>query len=191
MKRFIICTVLAVGILCPNVFAQDWTGNLNAFFGMKYLDEDDWEPVDDQGEMGAMFDFQKTDWPVAIAFDILASANDDDFWYDGLNIKMESATAEICTGVRKIWETSYAMKPFIGGGVAVIFADVEAYGYGTKIDDDDSAFGLWIDGGVYWTVSEHFNIGADIRFSNAEVTLFGADLEAGGSHFGLLAGYHW
>ena len=62
---------------------------------------------------------------------------------------------------------------------------------GISVSDDDTALGLWIGGGVYWTPAEHFNIGLEAKYSNAEVTLFGVDANAGGGHFGALIGYHW
>jgi hypothetical protein len=35
---------------------------------MKYLDEYDWEPVEEQAEFGVMLDFKQESWPVSIAF---------------------------------------------------------------------------------------------------------------------------
>ena len=62
---------------------------------------------------------------------------------------------------------------------------------GLRASADDDAIGFWIGGGIYWTLGEHFNIGFDLRWSKAEVTINGVDGEAGGGHAGLLLGYHW
>lgn len=48
-----------------------------------------------------------------------------------------------------------------------------------------------MDGGVYFTVAQHFNIGAEVRYSMADVDIAGVDADAGGLHVGLLLGYHW
>jgi hypothetical protein len=72
----------------------------------------------------------------------------------------------------------------------MINAEIEAEAYGLSVSVDD-AVGFWIGGGVYWTLGEHFNIGFDVRWSKAEVTIDGLDFEAGGTHAGLLLGYHW
>ena len=94
-------------------------------------------------------------------------------------------------GVRKIWDGAPAIRPFIGGGIAVISSEIEARTVGVTFSDDDNALGIWIEGGVYWRVSEQFNLGLNARWSKAEVEIFGVDYEAGGNHFGVLIGYHW
>ncbi|MEW6378941.1 MAG: hypothetical protein AB1611_04970 [bacterium] len=55
----------------------------------------------------------------------------------------------------------------------------------------DSALGFWIGGGIYWTISKIFNLGLQIRYSKAEVTIFEEDVEAGGLHYGFLSGVHF
>ncbi|UCE89547.1 MAG: hypothetical protein JSW10_01535 [Pseudomonadota bacterium] len=78
------------------------------------------------------------------------------------------------------------------GAFALIRVGLEGRRTGTaNIDDTDSTVGLWVGGGVYWTLKRHFNIGFDLRLSGAEVTLFGKDRQAGGFHSGLILGYHW
>jgi hypothetical protein len=72
----------------------------------------------------------------------------------------------------------------------MINAEIEAEAYGLSVSVDD-AMGFWVEGGIYWTLAEHFNIGFDVRWSKAEVTFYGVDGEAGGTHAGLLLGYHW
>jgi len=44
---------------------------------------------------------------------------------------------------------------------------------------------------VYWKLAEHFKIGLEGKVSTADVTLFGVEVDAGGGHLGLLAGFHW
>ena len=57
------------------------------------------------------------------------------------------------------------------------------------VSDDNNGIGIWLNGGVYWTLSQHFNLGLDLRYSQADVTLF--DVDAGGTHAGVILGYHW
>ena len=59
------------------------------------------------------------------------------------------------------------------------------------VRDSDYGVGLWVSGGVIWTLTEHFNIGFDVRVTGAEVTIFEATRKAGGFHSGLILGYHW
>lgn len=67
--------VLAVALmLCfASANANAWTGNVNAFLGQKTLEENDWAPLDKQGEFGVLVDFRQPDWPVSIALDFLGS----------------------------------------------------------------------------------------------------------------------
>ena len=75
----------------------------------------------------------------------------------------------------------------IGGGISFINGEFSA----PWISDDDNGVGIWLGGGVYWTLAGQFNIGLEAKFSTADVTLFGVDADAGGGHFGLLIGFHW
>ena len=138
-------------------------------------------------------DFKKKEWPISIALDFLHSEGDGSDYepFSGLYIDMDAETTEFNAGIRKIWEQYAKIRPYIGGGLAFISAEAKGSAMGYTVSDDDRAVGLWINGGVYWTLSASFNIGLDLRYSIAEVTVFDVDAEAGGVHAGLLLGYHW
>ncbi len=174
--------------------AESWTGNVNFTLGAKALEEDDWEPVEDHAEFGIHVDFRQDDWPVNVIIALTASGDDDD-GYDAefdVNYDIETTTSELRFGVKKIWEPTTTMRPYLGIGLALINADVEmaVEGFGSA-DDDDSALGFWLQGGLYWTIAEHFNVGFNLGWSYAKVELFDDDKNAGGGHAGILLGYHW
>jgi hypothetical protein len=186
--------IVAITMMIPVASkAQEWTGNVNAFLGAKALDEDDWEPAEEHGQFGILVDFKKKDWPVSIAIDLLSSEGDGAVFEpnSGLFIDLEGETTELNAGVRKIWDQHAIVRPYIGGGLAFISADATGSAAGFTLSDDDSAVGFWINGGVYWTLNTSFNIGLDLRYSQAEVTLIDTDVNAGGGHAGLILGYHW
>jgi hypothetical protein len=197
MKKLVFLITTCFLFSIPNVaICEDWTGNINAFLGMKYLDEDDWEPIEGQGELGVAVDFKKQGWPVSIAIGYLFSYADDtmlifDPFLGNVQFDFEGETSELSFGIKKIWDHFPSVRPFLGGGIALISAEIKGRALGVTVSDDDNTIGIWIGGGVYWTLAEHFNIGFDLRWSKAEVTLFGVDGEAGGTHAGLLLGYHW
>ena len=194
MSRVFCGIIIGAMVILPVVSqAQDWTGNVNAFLGAKALDEDDWKPAEDHDEFGILVDFKKKEWPVSIAIDLLHSEGDGSAYepFSGLYIDMDGETTELNVGVRKIWDQHAYVRPYVGGGLAFISADVSGSSLGVIITDDDNAVGFWINGGVYWTLGTSFNIGLDLRYSQAEVSVFGVDAEAGGGHAGLLLGYHW
>lgn len=179
----ITCFLLSIpglGICNSNPIA--WTGNINVFLGTKSL-ESEWEAADQQDELGIEVDFRQERWPVSIAIDLLRGSDDG----TSAGIKYESDISEFNIGVRKIWDEFPQMRPFVGGGVSFIAAEFRK----TGTSDHDSATGIWLGGGVYWTLAERFNVGLEAKYSDAEVTLFDSDIEAGGTHLGLLIGYHW
>ena len=169
--------------------SDNFTGNISGYIGQKSLDDKDWDKLDRQESLGMIFDFKKQSWPVSIVLDVFVSGDEDK---DG-GIKTEGGTLETDIGVRKIFELSgSSIRPYIGGGIAIIGATVEnSSGGSITSEDDDTATGAWIGGGMYYAATESLNIGLDLRYSEAEVTLFDEDREAGGFRTGVTVGYHW
>jgi len=187
--------VLAVAT-CPTA-AADASGHVNFFLGQKSLDSDDWDPVDQQGEFGAVMSFGGSDWPVLIAVDVLTSGKEEDVFDNVFGAsKLRAGTFEGAFGARKIWKVGNS-RPYVGGGIALIGAAAEFDTGFFEFDADDAAVGPWVGGGVFWRLGSHFNLGFDARWSKAEVDLdFGAnvvekDVEAGGFQGGLTVGFGW
>jgi len=175
--------VLSAMLVMPMVEAGDWTGNANFLLGQKQLDENDWQPVDSQFELGVLVDFRKVDWPVSIAIDFLESG---DVHESGAN-KEEGYTFEQHIGARKIWgDTGTVFRPYIGGGVARVPGKIKRKTATTTEEQDDTGTGYWLGADTYWMVGPQLNLGLDIRYSQAEVTLFNKEIEAGGLHTGYL-----
>ncbi len=195
-KYFLLVLALVFSLCCASVVsAQDeWTGNINAFLGRKTLDTDDWKPAEEQGEFGVEFDFRPKSWPINIAIDLLGASGEGTVFDPVLgNVKLKSKTSEFNIGVRKIWELAASpVRPFIGGGLSFMHAEgeVEIPGVGAASESGNGT-GIWLGGGVYFTLAEHFNLGFELKYSDASVTIAGVDVNAGGTHIGLLAGYHW
>jgi hypothetical protein len=152
--------------------------------------------VDEHDEGGILIDFKPKNWPISIAIDILFSSEEEDVSvavlnFGTFNAELEGKTTEFNLGVRKIWDNPSVVRPFIGGGIAFITAEIEGKAFGVSVSDSDTGVGVWFDGGVYFTLFEHFNLGVDVRWSAAEVNLFEVDGEAGGWHVGGLIGFHW
>jgi len=177
----------SIGVCEPN----GWTGNLSVYLGYKDLDKDNWKPVDSQGEIGILLDFRPKNWPVNIAIDYLDSGEYEFRTISGNLARIDGDTSELAIGIRKIFEPFPTLRPYIGAGVAYINGEFEINQTPGRTSDDDSEIGYWIDVGLYWYFIEHFSIGVDLRYFKAEITLFGADAEAGGFHVGLTAGFRW
>jgi len=164
-------------------------GDLNLFVGAKALSEEDWSPLDSHTELGLQGSWGATTWPVAIATDVYGSFDSQDV----LGIDTKASTAELNVGVRKIWRVGSRQQvhPFIGGGIAAIKGKFEGTSGGVTVSDDDNGVGGWLGGGVFWRLGQSFNLGMDLRFSSATIELYGVEGNAGGGHFGLLAGFGW
>ncbi len=188
MQRVALLLIWVMFLGIPlSVSSEEYSGNVNFFFGEKELD-DEWEPVEEQGEFGIMVDWKKVGWPVSIAIDFFGSSEEDNI----LSVGVEGKTSELCFGIRKIWEPTTHMRPFLGGGLTIISAELEIGPFNEK----EPAVGVWLVGGVYFTPSEHFNIGVLMRYSDADEVTFRAgsleyDFDVGGTHAGLILGYHW
>ena len=189
MKKIVLAALLMSSIF--NAHAYGWTGNLNVFLGQKALDKDNFEPLDEQTQFGVLLDFKKENWPVSFAIDYLSSSDDvtENDPFTGLGMAIELSTTELDVGLRKIFDGSDSrLKPYIGGGIALIDVETELSlsGFFSESVKDD-ATGYWLNGGVYWTLGKGFNIGVDLRYSSADIE----DVDIGGTHIGLLLGFHW
>mgnify|MGYP001821644057 CR=1 FL=1 len=206
--RWILIAALAAGLpLGQAALAND----VNLLYGQKSLGEDEFDVagVDGQTQWGLMVNLE-FDWPVALAVDILSSSDENTEsivtgiqGYD-LAFTTEVETMELDVGVRKFWD--WKVEPYIGGGIAYIQLDAKQTEFGSflgnpfsdvLLDDDDSALGFWIDAGLIYRLGRKFNVGLDIRYSDssADLTPVGfaesIKLDSGGTHYGIMLGYHW
>ncbi|MEE9319593.1 MAG: outer membrane beta-barrel protein [Granulosicoccus sp.] len=186
LQKTILSAVLILAL--PAAQAGEWTGNFSGYLGQKSLNDNDWPQHDKQSSVGLLFDMKPANWPVSIAFDAFGTGDEDK---SGL-VKQEAYTAEGHLGIRKIFDLSGSLiRPYIGGGVAFVYAEEKDNSSGATRSDDDTGAGAWVGGGLYANLTTHFNLGLDVRYSGAETTVFGNDREAGGLNAGVSAGYHW
>ena len=175
---------LLAGLAAGPVLADDYDGNVRLAFGQKRLDSDDWNTLDRQNEIGAIFDLKKSTWPVSIALDVFYSGEDENV--PGAE---RGWTSEQHLGVRKIWTFDDSkFHPYLGAGIAFMQAEYEVI---DSVQDDGNGIGYWVGAGVDWRVSTNISLGVDVRYSQADVTIFDTDVDAGGLHTLVTLGYHW
>lgn len=63
-------------------------------------------------------------------------------------------------------------------------------------DDLDGSFkqtgyGAWFDGGLYYELERHFNLGGRFWYSWASIDFVRGTANGGGTGFGIMAGFHY
>jgi len=159
-----------------------WEGNIRIFLGGKALDEDDWEPVENQAEFAILSDFGPAGWPVHFAADLRFGASEEE---DFLGFDLISTSWELNLGVRRVFETGTSVKPFIGGGISFGGAEIELDGD----SESESGVGIWLDFGVDFGLGGPVSLGFEFCFSFIPVEIVGVDTDAGGGHFGITLGF--
>lgn len=174
-----------------------WTWNLNLGLGMKFLNSVDWGVTDRHTELRGAFDLRQRRWPINIAVDFLRSQSAEASFYESscdCKVKYTQTTYELNAGVRKIFDRKlYAMRPFVGGGFGYITTNLDYSSVYSPFQHGN--MGIWTDGGVYWELERHFNIGAEALYSWAQINYeTKSSTEAanpGGMHAQMILGYHW
>lgn len=197
MRRAVTTALLVVAAIgaAPSAAWARYEGNFNLFAGQKWLNHGDWAPVDEQPELGLSLAFGEERAPIHFALDVLASRESADAvspLYGPVRVK--ASTTEYSMGVRKIWKRG-ATRPFLGAGGCLIDVRLGLDSALGSPQYSDRAYGVWIEGGIFWRVAGHLNLGLDVRYSKADARLHAAaasfDVAAGGLHAGALIGYGW
>lgn len=174
-------------------FRHGWTGNLNLGVGLKFMDEDEWAATSKQKELRVAFDIRQRRWPINIAFDFMYSMSEDVYTWSESDqdwLGYSQTSYELNAGVRKIFDQKlYSMRPFVGGGLGYISTSLDFAALRDTFEK--GTLGAWAEGGVYWELERHFNIGAEFLWSWAEIPVLAEVANAGGKHFEMIVGYHW
>lgn len=166
---------------------DDLSMSLRIIAGQKHLDENDWSSLDSQKEIGMLFDIKNKSWPVSIAIDLIVSGDNA----SSSNPEIKSGgTVELNLGIRKTWDSSSSnIHRYLGGGLALINGGLEQRADAGGATQDDNGVGAWIAAGAYWDLNDRFSLGFDIRYSQADINLFGNEIKAGGVHNSITLGY--
>jgi hypothetical protein len=209
MKKLIVALLLSscvvFGQSAQSNAGDTWTGDVNLLIGAKALDKNDWEPIESQQEAGVIVDVGKESSSLALTLGFMESRSEDtklsylEYDPDGnaADLKMKGTTSELRLGIKQTWKPTTTMRPYVAAGVALIGAEgkVTVRSLDTfesiSLKDSGQSVGAWVGGGLYWIIAQHMNLGFDVTYSAAKVTLFDTKVQAGGGHAALFAGYHW
>jgi hypothetical protein len=174
-----------------------WTGNVNFGAGIKFLSKE-WAtyPLTDETEFRFATDIRQRGWPINIALDFIYDQSPDvkvavkDAATGVYNADVTSLTTyEFNAGVRKIVDFKlYSVRPFYGGGFGRMTTQQN---FETAPMRRNGKISIWFNGGCYWELGRHFNIGLEYLYSWAKIDLGDGPANHGGSHFDMLAGFHF
>lgn len=205
-KSLIVAALFLVPIIPGLAQAAELSGNVNAFIGMKMLDDSDWGDFDDQTEFGVMADLGANTWPIGLSANLIYSSDSTSDYHDNeigdtyyyTYYAEDATTVELNLGVKKIWAVSGPFNIYVAGGLATIYGEMEitrannlSGTYRDTDSEDDTGLGGWGAVGCYFTFANHVNVGMDLRYSSAEIDMYDDEIDAGGVHVGLLVGYAW
>ena len=158
----------APGTFAPQGPSQLRAANLNLLVGMRDLGDEFWEPNDEQFTVGMEFDtYRRDEW---VGLDAGFHYGDDDTG-GGFG-----QTTEMFVGVRKTFTVAGNLHPYVAAGATYIWATNGVSSPPNILAEQDSSFGLYGRGGIYWTFAEMVNIGVDVRFvAGTDIEAFGAE----------------
>lgn len=147
--------------------AADKANRVTFYLGGRRLDEDLYEPVEDQAVFGIEYARERPGSALGFEIGLQGGADEDQV----LGTDIESRTSELYLGLRKSIPTGSIVRPVFGAGLSLIAASVDVSGFG---DDDDGSLAGYAHAGVDFDFTEHFFLGLDLR------GLFGSDIELAG-----------
>jgi opacity protein-like surface antigen len=140
------------------------------YLGQRNLDEDDYEPVDEQVMLGLEFVHEAADSVVGWEFGLAGSADEETVQILGEDVDVEATTGEVYAGIRKSIGSG-RFRPYIGGGVAYIQSELEVSTPLGSADVDDGSIAGYLHVGVSFDLTPGFFIGVDLR------ALLGSDVD--------------
>lgn len=193
MKRLIV-SILLIGtavLLAAPVFAAEVNLNVYPFSWRKMSDGDLWDEVEDQYALGGMVDMGAPGSPLHFVVGLHTGVGAQDFSNPLVNDVL-ATTSELSFGMTGVWHLKNGTCPFVSGGLSFVHAELEFDVPGGTVKDDDEALGFFVEGGVYWRLSSHFNLGLHGRvLGGTSIEIFGADGDVDYWQVGPMIGWSW
>ncbi|MEQ1439485.1 outer membrane beta-barrel protein [Fontimonas sp. SYSU GA230001] len=179
--------ILLVALLGLSTSAFAAGGNVVASIGARYLDRNEWGPVEDQGQIGVLADLRIGPGPFYLAGGIQISGRER-------SVSGGSDTGSVVDfslGM-KFMPARGQVRPYVGAGIASVGAAYEVENdYGPDDDDNDGSLGYYYGIGVLVRFGQ-FNVGADVRrIAGTDLELFGRSTDADSTVVSALFGWNW
>jgi len=143
------------------------SNRISLYVGRRDLDEDDYDPVDQQYGGGIEFSHERSGSAIGWEIGVMGSGDKS----DSGGTQVDGATGEVYAGLKKSFGDGN-VRPYVGAGVSYIGAAIDLTGPG---DEHDESIAGYAHGGLTIDLTQALYIGADFR------ALFGSDIELGGA----------
>lgn len=193
MRRAFSSLALVLAAASGAALAASTDVNLSVPIAARSMNSDLWNDVDSQGALGATVDFGHHGAPIHFQAGLQSSTATKTF-SNPLMSNTRGAISELFFGVAKVWETKGRTRPFVAGGASFVHATLEqnALSGSESVTKDDDSLGFYLEGGVWWRLTAHFNFGLMARgLGGTRISLFGEDGDANYWEGGPMLGWSW
>ncbi len=132
---------------------------INVLGGMRTIDNNDFEDVDDPIVWGGELLIGINRRGLGIEGGYMRAEDDDDVTFFGNSGDGEIVTDELYVGVRNTWNTEEVIQPYIGAGVSWVGTKIDV---DSGFDDDDNSVAGYAHAGVAFQF-QSFQVGLDRR----------------------------
>jgi opacity protein-like surface antigen len=162
------------------------TTRLTFLLGLRSLDEEYWEPLDDPPVFEADLEWRLEG--SAIGFEVGSAISYDLSSLFGVDV--DATTFEVFGGVRATWDLADGhLRPYLGVGPSWIYADTSGEQGSVTVSDSDSSLGFYVRAGVAWVFDGGFSLGFDYRkLTGTDISLFDVGGDADFDQFGITFG---
>jgi len=134
--------------------------HVTVLLGQRMLDQDDWDPVEDQLAGGLEVDGSNPRTGHGYEVGLTYSQDDDS---EG-PVDFDGNTFDVYGGYRYTFHPEESsIHPYLSGGLAVIRAEAEVDTPGGNSSDDDYTPGVYVRAGIGFDLSEKTRLGVDYR----------------------------
>ncbi|NOT31599.1 MAG: outer membrane beta-barrel protein [Planctomycetes bacterium] len=168
--------------------AQEGQGRPSSLFGIvigsRSLDDDTaWDQIESPFVVG----FEGGTVGDPVGFEVGLSFAGDSTTVSGVDVT--NTFLELSLGARGVFGDG-PLFPYVGGGVALITAEVEGESGGSSVSDDDASVGLYGHGGVLYRLGVNFFVGIDARLvTGTSLEIFGIDSDADYTQIAAVLGW--
>lgn len=167
-----------------------WRGRqTNLLVGLRSFEDERWEPVEDQVAWG--IDYCE---PIGLGA-VRLEAGFQYTWDEssaslpgGQGVELHAETFDFSAGLNASYPFG-RLRPYVGGGAALVFTDTKSLDQGEIVRDDDSTIGGYGKAGLLFQVSQIAHVGVEYRyFAGGTISLANDEVDADAGQIAIVFG---